>query len=280
MKFGFVTCVELGLSCMRAIYEVGGKLDLAITLEDSQAVKKSGRVYLDDFCRESDIPLLKSRNINDVAVVERIKASGIDWLFIIGWSQIAGDDVLDSPTRGTIGMHPTLLPQGRGRSAIPWAILKSLPKTGVTMFKLDKGVDTGLLIEQFEIPLDDSNDAEWLYQEVNQAHADLMKRVYPKLLSGSLEMIHQDEGKASTWPGRTPADGAIDLQGSVHDAARLVRASTRPYPGAFYTNEDGLKIIIWKAAISSKEPTLCHSCLCVLFKDGYLIASDWQVGDV
>jgi methionyl-tRNA formyltransferase len=56
----------------------------------------------------------------------------IDWLLIIGWSQIARRELLETPACGCLGMHPSLLPIGRGRAAIPWAILKGLDQTGVT----------------------------------------------------------------------------------------------------------------------------------------------------
>src|SRR5690242_13717067 len=136
-RVGFVTCVQLGLSCMEAIYEVGGKLDLAITLHDETAVAKSGRIYLNEFCAARHIPLVKVRNINDADALAAIASAQLDWLFIVGWSQIARRDVLNAPRKGVLGMHPTLLPQGRGRAAIPWAILLGLPETGVTLFKLD-----------------------------------------------------------------------------------------------------------------------------------------------
>ena len=77
MKFGFVTCVQLGLSCMEAIYEAGGKLAIAVTLPDDKAVGKSGRVYLDEFSALHDIPLLKSAQVNDPEIVTRTLATRI-----------------------------------------------------------------------------------------------------------------------------------------------------------------------------------------------------------
>ena len=65
MRFGFVTCVQLGLSCIEEIYRVGGRLDLVVTLKDDLARKKSGRVYVDDVCRTHRIDLVKIRRIND-----------------------------------------------------------------------------------------------------------------------------------------------------------------------------------------------------------------------
>ena len=131
---------------MEAIYEIGGELDLVITLEDSQAADKSGRVYLDKFCKTKNIHLFKSSHINNEVCEKIIKEYKIDWLFIIGWSQIAKPHILNAPVNGTLGIHPTLLPQGRGRAPIPWAIIKGLRETGVTLFKLDEGVDTGDIV--------------------------------------------------------------------------------------------------------------------------------------
>lgn len=274
MRFGFVTCVELGLSCMKAIYEIGGRLELVITLPDDRARRKSGRVYLDEFCAAHAIPLVKSPNVNDAAVVAAIKEAGIDWLFIIGWSQIARDEVLAAPRRGVLGMHPTLLPVGRGRAAIPWAILKGLERTGVTLFKLDGGVDTGEILDQLEIPLSPRTDATALYAASEAAHMTLMKDAYPRLLADRLRPQAQDEAAATLWPGRKPEDGAIDLAGSVADAERLVRAVTRPYPGAFVII-GGRKLILWKARIADGDED-CGDDPCLSFRDGRLRALDWE----
>ena len=111
MKIGFVTCVRLGQACIEAIYDQGAALKLAVTLKDHKARKKSGRIYLDEFCNQHEVPLLKVDHVNDPEAVAAFK--DLDWLFIIGWSQIAGPAVLNAPRNGVIGMHPSLLPVGR-----------------------------------------------------------------------------------------------------------------------------------------------------------------------
>jgi methionyl-tRNA formyltransferase len=106
MKIAFATCVQLGQSCIEEIYRLGGKLDLLITLKDERAKNKSGRIYLDDIATEHNAPLLKINNINDREVIDALNEQEIDWLFIIGWSQIAKKEVLGTPKHGCIGMHP------------------------------------------------------------------------------------------------------------------------------------------------------------------------------
>ena len=245
MRIGFVTCVELGRACIEALVELGAPIELLMTLHDDVDVAKSGRVFLDDLASEHEIPLVKVRDVNEPSAVRVIEAADLDWLFIIGWSQVAGPQVLASPRRGALGMHPTLLPEGRGRAPIPWTILKGLPETGVTLFQLDEGVDTGPILGQERIPVDDDETATSLYGKVTAAHVSLLHAVWPQLLDGTVVARAQDEAAATTWPRRRPEDGAFSFATSTTvDVDRLVRALTHPYPGAF-THWRGGVLRVW-----------------------------------
>lgn len=262
MKIAFTTCVQLGRSCIEEALRLGGHFDLFITLMDDQAKQKSGRIYLDDLAEKENTPLLKVRHINDPAVLEALKKYEIDWLFIIGWSQIAGEAVLSTPTRGCVGMHPTLLPKGRGRAAIPWAILKGLKETGVTMFKMDAGVDTGDIIAQGRIPMGDNMTATELYELVDRMHVELMGRTWEAIVTDQVTLTKQDHTQATEWPGRKPEDGEITSDMTMVEADRMVRAVTHPYPGAFY-RENGKTLRIWSAKVSPDAGR-------IPLKDGYL----------
>lgn len=255
---------------MEEIDNAGGRLDAVLTIPDGKARAKSGRVYVDGFCSSRDIPLFKATNINDADAVAWLRNQALDWLFIIGWSQIARAGVLASVARGALGMHPALLPEGRGRAAVPWAILKGLRETGVSMFKLDEGVDTGPLLAQERIPIAQRETATTLYSKVEAAHRVLMRRVWPLLVEDVLPLVPQDEMRATVWPARTPADGRLDAAMLVADADRLVRAVTRPYPGA-YLDEGPTRWRIWSAIpAGDAAPELAGSRF--RFADGELLA--------
>ncbi|KGA96280.1 methionyl-tRNA formyltransferase [Alkalihalobacillus alcalophilus ATCC 27647 = CGMCC 1.3604] len=268
-KIAFATCVQLGLSCIEEIYRIGGSLDLLITLKDEKAKNKSGRIYLDEIATEHNAPILKIDNINDQEVLSVLKEHQIDWLFIIGWSQIARKDVLETPTYGCIGMHPTLLPVGRGRAAIPWAIIKGLDETGVTMFKLDEGVDTGDIIGQGVIKLDQDTTATELYQKVDDMHITLIAKYWNDIVNNNITLTKQNDADATEWPGRKPEDGEILSGMTMDEAGKLVRAVTHPYPGAFY--KDGDKTIrVWSAKTDKNDGGIKLS-------DGYLIPIDYEI---
>lgn len=268
-KIAFTTCVQLGLSCIEEIYRIGGKLDLLITLKDEKAKNKSGRIYLDEIAERENTPLLKINNINDSEVIESLKKLEIDWLFIIGWSQIVKKEVLETPTKGCIGMHPTLLPEGRGKAAIPWAIIKGLDKTGVTMFRLDEGVDTGDIIGQGVIEINDNTTATDLYEKVDKIHVELISKYWYEIVNDKVILMKQDEAKATEWAGRKPEDGELFSSMIMDEADKLVRAVTHPYPGTFY--RDGDKVIrIWSAKVDPNEGEIKLS-------DGYLTPVDHEI---
>jgi methionyl-tRNA formyltransferase len=280
MKFGFVTCVQLGLTCMEAIYEAGGRLDLAVTLKDELAQKKSGRVFLDDFCRKQAIDLVKIRHVNDPECIAAIREKEIDWLFIIGWSQIAGPEALAAPRRGALGIHPTLLPEGRGRAPIPWAILKGLKQTGVTLFKLDTGVDTGEILAQEVLPLVADETATTLYARVNEAHQTIIRNIWPDLTADRLTLRNQDETRATIWEGRKPEDGRITTVMPVEYVERLVRATTHPYPGAFFESESGKRIVIWGGRIGDPSVDPAGGNYRIKLEDGVYDAIDFDARDI
>ena len=260
---------------MEAIYEEGYEISLAITLKDEVAVNKSGRVYLDELCKKNNTQLIKVEHINEDKSFKEILSHDIDRLFVIGWSQLLSSDLIKSVPGGVYGMHPTLLPAGRGRAAIPWTILKKLEITGVSLFKIEEKVDSGALLlqDKYKIPLD--IDATNLYKLSKESHVRLMKSSLPLFERDIIKEIIQDEQLATYWPQRKPEDGQIDLLGSIRDAEILIRAVTKPYPGAFIINNK-LKTIIWKCTILHSKKLIPSGSKYFEFKDGILVCEEYE----
>ncbi len=280
MRFGFITCVRLGLSCieeLEALIEQGNAGDLVFlgTLYDDQSVKKSGRIYLDEAGQRIGVPVTKFRHINDADAIAAIKTADLDWLYVIGWSQIAGPEVLAAPKQGVLGMHPTLLPVGRGRASVPWAIIKGLDETGVSMFQLDEGVDTGPLVGQVRVPIEADETSTTLYEKVVEAHRTLIREVHPPLAAGLISPVPQDDSLATEWPGRTPADGQINPSAlTTAEIERTVRALTHPYPGAFIVEADRT-LRIWAGQVSEPDTGSKPDPLPIEAADGTYWATDW-----
>ena len=187
------------------------------------------------------------RDINNNEILQLIEEQQIDIFFVVGLSQIVKPPLLSAPNHGCIGFHPTMLPEGRGRAAIAWTILKNL-SPAVTFFKLDKGADSGPVLVQVPIELDRNEYPLTLIEKIKNTIDVALDEWLPKLKEGKINPKPQDHSKATYLGVRREEDGCIQWEASVHDVHRLIRASSHPYPGA-YSFINGEKIKIYSATL-------------------------------
>jgi methionyl-tRNA formyltransferase len=249
--FAFVTGHEFGEATFRAILglpEYGTRLrcSLLACLDQMKSSVTVGYTDLGPFAAKRGIPVEHIRSIKTEAAYNLLRDSTPDYLMIVGWSELAPSSILDipkskyrgaarhTPSYGCIGMHQTLLPEGRGRAPIPWAIIKGLSRTGVTAFLLEEAADAGGIVDQIQIPIDETETATTLFDKARMAHIELGVRLGKKMAARALSWIDQDERLASTWPRRRPEDGRIDFSSTGIEIERFVRALAPPYPGAFF----------------------------------------------
>jgi methionyl-tRNA formyltransferase len=249
--FAFVTHHEFGEATFRAILglpEYGTKLrcSLLACLDQAKSSVTVGYNDLGPFAAKREVPVEYIRSIKTEAVQNLLRDSAPDYLMIVGWSELAPSAILDIPkskhrgvarhtaSYGCIGMHQTLLPEGRGRAPIPWAIIKGLNRTGVTTFLLEEAADAGGIVDQIQIPIDPTETATTLFAKARMAHIELGVRLGKRMATRTLSWIDQNERLASTWPRRRPEDGRIDFFWTAVEIDRFVRALTSPYPGAFF----------------------------------------------
>lgn len=195
-------------------------------------------------------------NINETAALEAVAATGADCAFVIGWSQICGRDFRDLMRDRVVGYHPAPLPRLRGRAVIPWTILSGEAITGGTLFWIDDGVDTGDILAQRFFHVAPDETATTLYARHMTELAAMLHEALPRLASSSDPRRAQDERYATWAARRTRADGAIDWSRPAVEVARLVRAVTDPYSGAF-TYAGASRLTIWQAKVALEAARHC-----------------------
>lgn len=170
-----------------------------------------------------------------------------------GWYHMVPALVRQCFVHGVLGLHASLLPQLRGGAPLNWAILSGLQETGMTLFELGDGVDDGPVYGQRRIVIGERDDVSVLVRRAEQAALELIEQCLPAIADGTLAARPQ-LGAASYALQRSPEDGQIDWRAPAKQIDRLVRATTRPYPGAF-THLDGQRLEIW-CAQSLDEPSV------------------------
>ncbi len=227
---------------------IANRANLAGVLELDPAAARnvSGFARLDDLAAAAAVPCVAFQKINEAKVVTAIRNWQPDLLFVVGLSQLVGAELLALPRRGCVGFHPTLLPEGRGRAPIAWLALGET-RGAATFFLMDAGADSGPLLvqEPFEVAANDyASDIE---QSIHQAIRRGIDAWLPRLNAGEWQPVPQDHTRATCLGKRAPADGLIDWLYSADEVLRIVRAASRPFPGA-YTFAGGNKVLVWRAS--------------------------------
>lgn len=220
-------------------------LDLIITLPADRSGIHSDFVNLAPLAQQQGIELIATRNANSDEVVARVRAIAPDFIFVIGWSRLVGGALCACAKGGVLGYHPAPLPKGRGRSALAWTILLGMTETAGSLFWIDEGVDAGPIAAQAAFALPERTDLPGLIELHMQALRPMMDGLLSQLAAGTVPAMVQDDSQATWFAARRPEDGLIDWTEDAAAVDRLVRAVTRPYPGA-YTFHAGSRMMIWQ----------------------------------
>ena len=202
------------------------------------------------------IQVYAPEDINHPLWVETIRKLQPDVMFSFYYRQMIKQELLDIPPKGCLNLHGSMLPKYRGRCPVNWVLVNGEKETGVTLHYMTAKPDNGDIVAQMKVSIADTDTAVNLYSKIVEASSRLLDDTLPKLIDDSAPRVPQDHNKATYYGGRSPEDGRIDWLKSAEEIRNLVRAVTRPYPGAF-TTVGGRKLIIWSADVVSrrtKEP--------------------------
>lgn len=199
--------------------------------------------------------LSKENNLNVLTCepeydeVERLKP---DVIFSFYYRSIIDIRILDLAPLGAYNMHGSLLPKYRGRACVNWAVLNGETETGVTLHHMTAYADRGNIVAQEAVSIGENDTSHDVFMKIIPASGRVLSRSLDDILSGHAEGIPQDESQATKFGRRRPEDGLIDWSKSAREIHNLVRAVTRPFPGAFFYQEDR-KVIIWKTRVHEKS---------------------------
>lgn len=247
----FIGCVESSYVILEYMLKNHYGVSAIITMEHSDCnadfrslVPLADQYGIDCYC---------TKNVNDTETVAFVKSKKPDMIYCFGWSRLIGHELLSLPKNGIIGFHPAALPANRGRHPLIWTLALGLTKTASTFFVMDEGADTGDIISQKEIFIDDKDDAQSLYDKVLKVAKLQVSEFTEQFNHNAVKRIPQKFGSGNVWRKRGHLDGQIDWRMSCDGIYNLVRALTHPYVGAHFIH-NGKEIKVWKCeALRSQE---------------------------
>jgi methionyl-tRNA formyltransferase len=225
------------LCVLAAHYEMAGVV--------TQPDRESGRGHalksppIKTLADELGLNVIQPEKLRVPDAMNQLRLWNPDLIVVAAFGQILKPDVLALPPYGCINVHASLLPRWRGAAPIQAAILAGDVETGVTIMNMDQGVDTGAMINQRAIKIEDDDNAGSLSEKLSHLGADLLIETLPRYLSGELQPQSQDEGRATYAPMLKKEHGLLDFTKPVEELARRVRAFN-PWPGAYFEWNGGM----------------------------------------
>lgn len=247
MKSILIGSVGSSKATLEEMIKIQFPIDMVFSLDENYSDNVSGYYPLHKLAEENNISYKKFRKINEQENIDLIKQINPDYIFVIGLSQLISKDLIDLAKKGAIGFHPTPLPKYRGRAAIVWQILLGVKETKCSLFFIDEGIDSGDILGQEPYLIEDKDYASDVLMKCHEAFKRLIRRILPILMNDEIRPSRQNEEEATYLLKRSPEDGCIDWTQPSEKIQRLIRAVSKPYPGAFSYYNGASKVIFWKA---------------------------------
>ncbi len=183
--------------------------------------------------QELNIPVIQPQKLREPEAMQQLREWNPDLIVVAAFGQILKKDVLDLPKFGCINVHASLLPRWRGAAPINAAVLAGDEETGVTIMKMDVGLDTGPMLSMKRIRIKPDDTAGSLFEALSTLGADLLIETLPVYMDGKIAPEPQPEDGATYAPMLKKEDGRLDFNQSAIELERRIRAMI-PWPGAWF----------------------------------------------
>jgi methionyl-tRNA formyltransferase len=234
VKIAFLGTPEFAVDSLDAVARAGHDLACVVAQPDRPAGR--GQAPREPptkiWARAHGVPVLQPEKVRDGRLAADLTARAPDLLLVVAYGRILGEDLLQLAPFGAVNVHASLLPRWRGAAPIQWALAEGDRETGVTVMRMDAGLDTGDVLLQRVLAVGPEETSETLHNRLAALGAAAIVEALPLLAAGRLTPVRQDDSQATLARILSKADGHLDFALPAERLAARVRAFT-PWPGTF-----------------------------------------------
>lgn len=253
MKVVYMGTPDFAVGALEALIEAGHQVTAVVTQPDKPKGRgKEVQMNPVKACAlKYNIPVLQPVKIKEAEAVETLRTYQADIFVVAAFGQILSEEILAMPKYGCVNIHASLLPKYRGAGPIQWAIINGEKITGVTIMRMDKGLDTGDMLFQKEVAIAPDETADTLHDKLAEAGAHLIVEALAKIETGDVTPVKQKDEESCYAKMLTKAMGRIDWQMDAKKLDCLIRGLIS-WPGAS-TVFRGKSLKIWKEEVVSEQ---------------------------
>lgn len=247
MRLVFAGTPEFAAAALKALIAAGHDIPLVLTQPDRPAGRgmKLKMSPVKELALVHGIPVAQSENLKTEEARQLIRDARADVMVVAAYGLILPQAVLDMPRLGCVNIHASLLPRWRGAAPIHRAIEAGDGETGITLMRMDKGLDTGDMLFRAALPILDSDTTGSLHDKLAELGAREIVALLPKLDAGRVDATPQDDALATYAAKVGKEDARLDWRLPALELDRRIRAFN-PFPGA-YGLLDEAPLKIWRA---------------------------------
>ena len=272
MKVVFMGTPEFAVPTLQALID-HHQVAAVVTQPDRQRGrgKKVQFSPVKEKAAEYKIPVLQPEKARDEEFIQELETIAPDVIVVVAYGQILPERILNLPKYGCINVHGSLLPKYRGAAPIQWAVLNGEEKTGITTMYMEKGLDTGDMIDKAEVVLDPKETAGSLHDKLMNLGVDLLLETLDKLEKGTIVRTKQDDSQSCYAKMLSKEMGRMDFSRSAKELEQWIRGMN-PWPSA-YTTMNGKTLKIWDADVVSYEGSEEPGTVVKVTKDTIIVAA-------
>jgi methionyl-tRNA formyltransferase len=236
VKIAFLGTPPFAATALEALAAAGHDLCCVVAQPDRPAGRGQAprEPATKAWARARGLPVLQPEKVRDGTLAVALAAHRPDLLVVVAYGRILGRDLLELAPHGAVNVHASLLPRWRGAAPIQWAVAEGDTWTGVTIMRVDEGLDTGDVLLQRATPIGAEESSAALHDRLAALGGAALCEALPLLAAGRLTPVRQDPSQATLAPIIEKEHGRLDFRRPARVLACRVRAFT-PWPGAFTT---------------------------------------------
>jgi methionyl-tRNA formyltransferase len=253
MKIVFMGTPAFAVPSLQMLVDEGYEVVAVITQPDRPQGRK--KILAPSPVKEAalalGLPVLQPERMRRPEAVAELAAYEPDLIVTAAYGQILPKAVLDLPRNGCVNVHGSLLPKYRGGAPIQRSIINGEKVTGVTLMYMAEGLDTGDMISRVEVAIEAEDTSGILFEKLSLAGRDLLKSEMPRLVSGKVQAVQQQDSEATYAPNLNREDERLDWNASSRDNYNRIRGLV-PFSGAF-TLWNGETFKAWASQLPEEQ---------------------------
>lgn len=275
--FGFS---DVGFKSLKLLIE--RKCDVvAVFTHNTDAHETQWFETAESLAQKYNIPVYKPESLKGEEWKKLVEELKPDLILSLYYRNFIPPAIFTQAKLGAYNMHGSYLPRYRGRAPLNWSIINGESHCGATLHVLEKGFDTGDIVDKEKVNIAPDEYVETVLPRISAAAIKVLDRSLDSLLAGSPKLEKQNEAEVSYFGKRTPEDGRIDFSKNTSEIFNLIRGVSKPFPGAFFDYENK-RYTIWKASIINETPkeetgaVISENPLKIACSNGYILSEDFD----